>query len=358
MSQRMDRQRGMRLAIAGMLALGLLGLAAGLTWNQARQAWQPEVSGPVLPDWPQAVREAAEIEIDSAEDHFTLRRSESGWIMPSRDGHPVVAGRLAELDAFLAGLDYAGARTADPAKHARLGLGGRGEEGEATRVTVRDASGAVRVDILLGRETETGIYVRFPGRNRTYAARPAETAASLPPIAEAGHWLDLDFLELGANAIAVSTIVPEAGPAYRLERPSPSVRSFALRQPGGWTLITAAAGNGPASALARVRFRDVRAASRLEGEVVARHIAETFDGVRVNLDVLALGETRWAVLQAEALTDDARDATGAINAAADGWAFLLSDLTLDRLIRPLDQIADPRRETETDAAEPDNPPRQ
>ena len=74
--------------------------------------------------------------------------------------------------------------------------------------------------------------------------------------------------------------------------------------------------------------------------------------------MLALGETRWAVLQADALTDDARDAAGAINAAADGWAFLLSDLTLDRLIRPLDQIADPRRETETDAAEPDNPPRQ
>ena len=102
--------------------------------------------------------------------------------------------RTAWPDAFLAGLDYTGARTADPAKHARLGLGGRGEEGEATRVTVRDASGAVRVDILIGRETETGIYVRFPGRNRTYAARPGETAASLPPIAEAAHWLDLDFL--------------------------------------------------------------------------------------------------------------------------------------------------------------------
>lgn len=94
--------------------------------------------------------------------------------------------------------------------------------------------------------------------------------------------------------------------------------------------------------LARVRFRDVRAAGRLGGERVARHVADTFGGVRVSLDVLALGETRWAVIEAEALTDDAEAGAAAINAAAQGWAYRLSDLTLDRLIRPLDEFADPR----------------
>jgi len=349
MSRPMDRQRFNRLSLTGALAAALLAVALLLTWQEARQAWQPDVSGPVLPDWSAAVDAAAEIEIDSLDDHFTLARGETGWVMPSRDNHPVRGERLAELDAFLAGLDYAGARTADPDKHASLGLAARGEAGVATRVTVRDETGEVRADILLGRESESGIYVRFPGRNRTYLAGAAETERSLPDIAAAGDWLDLDFLALGANAVARSTIVPETGAAYRLERPSPSVRNFALREPGGWTLITAAAGNGPASALSRVRFRDVRAAARLEGEVVARHIAETFGGVRVRLDVLALGETRWAVLEADAVTDDARAGADAINRAAQGWAFLLSDLTLDRMIRPLDQIADPRAETDADA---------
>lgn len=349
MSRPMDRQRFNRLSLAGALAAVMLVAALLLTWQEARQAWQPDVSGPVLADWSAAVDAAAEIEIDSADDHFTLARGETGWVMPSRDNHPVRGERLAELDAFLASLDHAGARTADPDKHASLGLAARGEEGVATRVTVRDGQGEVLTDILLGRESETGIYVRFPGRNRTYLARAGETRESLPDIAAAGDWLDLDFLALGANAVARSWIAPETGPAYRLERPSPSVRNFALREPGGWTLITAAAGNGPASALARVRFRDVRAAARLEGEVVARHIAETFGGVRVRLDVLALGETRWAVLEAGAVTDDARAEAEAINRAAQGWAFLLSDLTLDRMIRPLDQIADPRAETDADA---------
>lgn len=271
MSQPMDRQRLQRLTLTGALAVVTLLVALLLTWNEARQAWQPDVSGPVLPGWSDAVERAARIEIDSPAERFALERGEGGWVMPSRDGYPVLPERLAELDAWLAGLDYVGARTADPDKHARLGLADSGEEGAATRVTVRDGAGGVLADILLGRPGASGLYVRFPGRNRTYAVRAGETGGAMPPIATAGNWLDLDFLELGANAIAQARIRPERGPAYRLERPSPSVRNFALREPAGWTLITAAAGNGPASVLARVRFRDVRAAGRLGGERVARH---------------------------------------------------------------------------------------
>lgn len=353
MSRPMDRQRRIRLAIAGTAALAALALAVGLMWMEARQTWQPEVAGPVLPEWSSAVEAAREIEIDSTGDRFVLERSDEGWIMPSRDGYPVRSERLAELDAYLAALDYAGARTADPDKHARLGLAAGGGEGAATRIVVRDAGGEERTDILLGREADGLIYLRFPGRNRTYAARPGETSSGLPPIAEAQDWLDLDFLELGASEIARTAIEPETGPAYLLERPSPTVRNFALRSPTGWRPITAAAGNGPASALARVRFRDVRDAGRLDGEIVARHTAETFSGLRVNIQVLALGETRWALVEASALTDDARPAAEALNARVEGWAWLLSDLTLDRLIRPLAEIADPRPEPEP---EPEDAP--
>ncbi|WP_300542573.1 DUF4340 domain-containing protein [Maricaulis sp.] len=348
MSRPMDRQRMHHLAIAAGAAALALVLALALTWFQARQVWQPDVSGPVLPNWPEAVSRAAAIEIDSAGDHFRLQRTAAGWAMPSRDDHPVQTGRLAELDTYLARLTYAGARTSDPDKHARLGLAAGGEDA-GTRVTVTGSDGTVLADIVLGREREGQIYVRFPGRDRTYAAEPGETAAALPEIADAADWLDLDFLELGQNAIARTVITPETGPSYVLERASPSIRNFALREPAGWRPITAAAGNGPASALARVRFRDVRAAQRLNGEVVAHHSAETFGGLRVSVDVMALADTRWAVISATALSDDAQADAETLNVAAEGWAFLLSDLTLDRLIRPLDQIADPRPEDRDDA---------
>ena len=344
MSRIMDMRRARRLALAGGLALASLLAAVGMTWLDIRQAWTPDVSGPVLPDWGVSVASAREIRIDSGADRFVLERQDDGWVMPSRDGYPVRDDRLAELDAFLAALDYVGARTADPDKHARLGLASGNGEGSATRVTVRDETGEVTADILLGRQAEDIVYVRFPGRNRTYAARSGETTPAMPDIAEAQDWLELDFLELGGNDIALATIQPETGPAYRLERASPSIRNFALRDPAGWRPITAAAGNGPANALARVRFRDVRAASRLGGEVVARHVAETFGGLQVELDVRALAETRWATVRVRALTDDAEDAAATLGERVNGWAYLVSDLTLDRMIRPLDQIADPRPE--------------
>ena len=341
MSRPMNTARRRQLTLVAGAAFIMLVLALGASWQDARRNWQPAVEGPVLPDWPQAVASAQSIEIDSAEDHFTLQRTETGWVMPERDGHPVRSARLAELDAFLSGLEYAGARTTDPDKHARLGLAADGAEGVGTRVTVRDLDGAVTADIILGDMRQGRAYVRFPQRNRSWAARPGETASERPAIETAQDWLDLDFLALGSNEIARADIAPEQGPAYRLERAARSTRNFALRQPAGWRPITAAAGNGPASVLSRVRFRDVRRADRIAGEVIARHTAQTFTGLQVTLEIIALGETRWARLEASALTDDAQAEAAAINAAAEGWAFLLSDLTLDRLVRPLDQIADP-----------------
>lgn len=352
MSQRMDRQRLRQLGLFGALAAILL-VAAGLSLaGEARRGWQPEVSGPVLPEWTQTVANAREIEITGPADHFVLQRGEAGWVMPSRDDHPVIPERLAELDAFLADLSFAGARTADPAKHARLELLDGPGENAATRITVRDSVGTVLTDVMIGASRNGFVYLRFPDRSRTYAARLTDPGATIPDIALADNWLELDFIALDASDIARTTISPERGPGYVLERAGRSARNFSLREPGGWRPITAGAGNGPAAALVRMRFRDVRRADRLRGEQVGRHVEETFSGLRLTLDILALGETRWTVITAEALTDGSREAAEAINARVDGWAFLLSDLSLDRLLRPLDEIAD--FVGAADAPEPDN----
>ena len=126
MSQPMDRQRLRRLGLTGGAALILFVLAVTAGWMQASRGWTPDVSGPVLPEWGQSVGLAQSIRIDSATDEFELERTEQGWVMPSRDNYPVRPDQLAQLDRLLAGLTYAGARTADPDKHARLGLAAGG----------------------------------------------------------------------------------------------------------------------------------------------------------------------------------------------------------------------------------------
>jgi len=337
------RRRNHLLIVGGLAALTLLS-ALGLSVMEASRGWAPVVTGPVLADWALAADQANTIEVVNAEDHFSLVRDGARWVMPERDSYPVRPEQVAGLDELLSGLVYLGARTADPDKHARLGLAEPGLDGGGVRITVRDAEGAVLADWIFGEVRGGALYLRHPDEDRTYAARVPEGTDAALLSRPADQWLDLDFIELGRSAIARVTIQPEDGRTYVLERPASVTRNFALRSPAGWQPITAGAGNGPAAVLARLRFRDVRRIDRLTGAVVGYHEAETFEGLRIRIDVIAQGETRWARVTASALTDDALENARALQARTEGWAYLLSDLSLDRLMRPLSEIADPREE--------------
>ncbi|WP_304074189.1 DUF4340 domain-containing protein [Maricaulis maris] len=343
MSQVANARRRAQLVAVATAAAVLSAAAVVTAILDARAVWRPEVSGPVLPDWSRAVASAQEIEI-VGESRATLVRADGVWQMPSRDGYPVRPESLAALDAYLASLVFEGARTANPDRLGRLGLAAPGDAQGGTLIAVRDQAGDTLAEIILGDARDTLVYVRQPDRSRAYAARSGDRAAPAVDLLPADAWLDLDFLALGASDIARVDIQPETGPAYRLVRAATTSRNFALRQPAGWQPITAAAGNGPATTLGRLRFRDVRAADRLGGSFVAHHTADTFAGLRVRIDVKALGETRWALITASALTDDAEGQAIALNARTEGWAYLMSDLTIDRLIRPLERIADPGTE--------------
>lgn len=346
MNRPMDRNRWRQLVVVGGAAL-LVTLAAIIQIAvQGQQSSRPENDGPVLAAWAEQSVNAARITIETADESFVIERRDDGWVMPSRDDHPVRAERIAALDLMLAGLSYGGARTRDLAKHDRLGLGAPQTGGNGMRVTIAAQDGGDLADLIIGRQAGARVYIRRANEDQTFAVRLGEGVTALPAIRSADDWLELDFLALDRAAIAWAEIQPETGPAYRLERAARASRNFALRRPSGWRPITAGAGNGPAAALGRLRFRDVRRADRLSGEVVARHTAETFAGLRVSLNVVAQGETRWAIIQASAVTDDAQADATRLSARVDGWAYLLSDLSLDRLLRPLDQIADPREDTE------------
>ena len=337
-----EARRARHMIIAVAAAVIALGLGVFAMLQDAGRDAAPSADGPVLPNWSDSVGQVAEIEIRSAGERFIIARSEAGWALPSRGGHPVDAERLAALDAFLGALTYAGARTNNPDRHARLGLRDPDAGGRAVRVTARNTAGDVLADLLIGDSDGRDVFVRRPGDDQSWAARPRGDIGGPPDIAAPTDWLILDFLAL--ETIARTRITPERGPAYLLERPAAQSRNFALREPGGWTPITAGAANGPGGGLSRVRFRDVRPAADMSGPVVSSHEAETFSGLRVTLSVFADGDARWAIIEADALTDDARRQADALSAQASGWAYLLSDLSVDRLLRPLDEIADPRSE--------------
>ena len=341
MSRPMDKKRVQQLTWVGSLAVVTLIISVSLSLWRDQSVWQSDVSGPVMTQWANTVSSTTQIEIWSAQDHFTIERGDTGWFMPSRDGYRVRAERIAELDALLGALEYEGARTSDAEKHARLGLADYGSDGAGTRLLLTNASGEALADIILGEMRNGYLYVRLPGEDLTYATQTGNIV-SLPLIQTADAWLELDFIALGRTDMARTQITPETGPAYILERPGQSARNFSLRQPSGWRPITAGAGNGPGAALSRIRFRDVRRADRLNGEIIANHTAQTFAGLQISLNIIAQGDTRWAVIEVSALTDGSAEIAAQMDEITSGWAYLLSESSVDRLLRPLDQIADPR----------------
>lgn len=314
-----------------LFAIGLAGFLVGQSGETL-----PERSGAVLPRLAEEPGAVYTIEITTKEDRFVLQEDgEQGWILLGRGGYPADADLAARLIARLSALEYAGPRTADPGRHALLGLGAPEAGGDATEIVLRDFEGGMLGEVLIGsRRGERGIYVRLPGDDRAWAVDGV-----LPAIGTPQDWMNLDFLALGPDSMARAYVVPVEGPPYFLERPGMSQRNFVLRAPSGWRLITSGAGNGTGTVLGRLRFRDVRAA-RFEDRPVARYEAETFTGLRLEIAVHDAGGGRWAVIRAIALTDDAMADALALNEHADQRAFLLSDLTETRMIRPLHEIAE------------------
>ncbi len=329
-----QRRRLEAVILAGVAAI-LFSIGLSGLWVGKGDDTLPERSGPVLPRLADDPGDVYTIEITTKQDRFVLQEDgERSWALLGRGSYPADADLATRLIARLAALEYDSARTSVVSRHGLLGLGDPENGGDGTRIVLRDFDGALLGDVIIGnRWGERGTYVRLPHDDQSWAANGV-----LPAMAALQDWLNLDFLALGPETIARAYVVPESGPPYFLERPGISERNFVLRAPTGWRLVSPGAGNGTATVLGRVRFRDVRAA-RFEERPIARYETETFSGLRLEVEIHEVDNARWAVIRAIALTDDAMGDALAINEQVDLRAFQISDLTEDRMIRPLSDIA-------------------
>lgn len=324
-------------AIAAMAAaLVLFSMGAAAVWRDAALGARPDASGPVIEGWRASAADAARIEIETASETFALVREEDGWVMPSRGGYPVRAERIAELDAALEALSYERAMTRDPDKFSRLGLGAPDQGGDGVRLVVKAADGRTLAALMVGDAREAGgVYLRPGDERRAYAAE-----GDLPALGDPGRWLGLEFWDIDPSAVARARVRPETGPAYFVQRAGVAQRNYDLMEPAGWSLVTGGAANGVAVAGARLRFRDVKPADTVEGAFVARHSGVTFSGLGYQFDFVAEGESRWALIEVEALADDASERAERLRRLTEGWAFRVSDDAYERLTRPLDQLAE------------------
>ncbi|WP_420430436.1 DUF4340 domain-containing protein [Hyphobacterium sp.] len=332
MSVPLSRRRQALISLGGGIFLLFSGLLAVFWQTDPGVGLPPGTLTPRLPDDPALV---FEIEIEDSDESVLLRRTLEGWALVSNEGFPADAALAGRLIAALAALEPMGERTHLTERYEALGLGDPATGGDGTRIVMRDTNQGVLADLVIGRQRADGqLYVRHAASPESWLVR-----GYIPEISSAAHWMELDFLALGRSAIREACILPESGPGYCLRRPSLSSERFDIVSPAGYRLVSPGAGDGVATTLARVRFRDVRPAREIRGPRDAEHRITTVNGLELTVSVFERDGEYWAKLVAIAQSDAARDAAVAINERADGWAFRLSDLTVDRLIRPLPGLA-------------------
>ncbi len=278
------------MTFRGLLILGalaLLAIGAGL-WLADRRTASPPTSVDTLlyPSLKADLDSITAVRIHTAGDKraVELLRSEGGWTVTERSGHPADLARLRELLQTLARARILEEKTSDPGRYATLGV---------ADVSADDAGGS-RVDLAIpAGELNVIVGKRGAGTDSTYVRRAGETQSWLVDVgldvpATPDAWLRKDILDVSADRVQSATITLRGAKGAKAWSASKSARGDAdfsvAGLPRGKELSSPSAANSLATALAGLTLTDVRSAADFgPGEPAATAMFRTFDGLLVDL---------------------------------------------------------------------------
>jgi len=274
---------------------------------------------PVFSDMTRQMQSVDAYQIRLADQTYHLKRAGSAWIMPEANNYRVRPDRMSEFEQGLETLSFSDRRTADPARHALIGLGDPGQGGNGVLITALDKEGKALQSAILGWRDEQ-LYVRRADRDQTYRA-----SGRLPPLFNRQAWLDFDLFRLDGAAISSVRLSDAQGGMLYFSRstgqtgqgfrPAPPNQTAQIRN----RLAVASAG----LALTRFAPLDAKPVEDLLTQPVAQHVTETFDGLEIILQAYSEADGQWVTLRAVEAGEGARRARS-INSRSQGWAYRLS----------------------------------
>ena len=246
-------------------------------------------------------------------------------------GYPAKTDAVRSVATGLALLTIEEAKTSDPARHKDLELAAPGAgEGAGERITLKDASGKVIADVILGKRdytvggTRGGQYVRLADSDQAYLVRGAVEA----PSNRAG-WFDARLAEFGEDAIqrvtlgtgeATQITIEKEGEAHVLKT-VPEGRQADPQQVRRVVRI-----------FTPLTFTDVRKATGDTAPAGPVLTAVTRDGLTVRvqaLDAKRSEEANWFRVTATTEGEAAKAGAEAISKASSGFDFELAGGDVD-----------------------------
>lgn len=348
-----------------MLAAALV--LAGLGWHLAsdeRADWQREsvvdAGDAVLPDLAELEQRLRTIEFSDATQLRRVELDGETWTLADKDGYPAKQATVVGLFRAVGDLERVEAKTANPARHDRLGLIDPAQGGAARKVRFLDEAGEELAALLLG-ETYRGLanpalFVRAVNADQCWLVEGQVNTRTSD-----FDWLDRDLFALGSQRVARAVLqLPEG--SYAASRETPDSYEFALEElPLGQKAKSAFLVSAVARLADNFRFQDVARSESLDLAKVTDEstaVLTTFGGLILKVAASRLGsETSaevWVRLQASldesVVSEENRAELESelleLNRKFDAWRFRLEATPATAMFRPLSELIEADTEAE------------
>ena len=265
----------------------------------------------------------------------TIRRQADGWGIADRDDYPANLERIRGVLLAMAEARVVEPKTADPARHAILGVDNpTGELSKGTLVTA--AAGGQSFSLIFGNVSQgTYRYARIGGEAQSWLVdQNPEIPLSI------GEWLNADIIDIPSTRIQSVSITHPDGETIRADRAVDDGTDFIVADiPDDRELSYSTVANGLAGALNDLDLDDVRAA----GDDAATAVITEFltdDGLRITARTTSEDDVHWLTLAASSAGADPNEADE-LNDSLGGWQFRIADYKANLLTRRWEDILKP-----------------
>lgn len=319
--------------------------------------------GLLMPAYAAQPTALASIFVRSRDQSLTLTRRIDGWSIAERGDFAVKAARVQPFLEWLASARFGRSRTQDPKKHDQLALGDPYEDGLGTLIVLRDVTGKVLGEVVLGTRGDR-FFARLPDANQSFDVNSAATSHPeqfLTQTEERDHidlfsdWLDLSGIAIEPSRIFRLEIAPTGSEAYAIRavvaeqtNPDGTVQvqpvnppRFKLADPWSrFALWSPELATETALALSDWTPIDVIPANKIASAASGRRRLQTRDGLV--LDTFAYREDGkyWLRFEASALDPVRQAEADALNLRSAGWAYGARRAEWERFVPRLSDLAD------------------
>lgn len=277
------------------------------------------------------INDVASVSVRDNERTFTVERRDNGFF--DRDSrYPAKAEAFRDLVTGAATLAFEEAKTADPARHADLGLAEPGQGDKSGReITIRNAKGDTVAAFIVGNRDTTvggargGVYLRMPQQPQTWLAR-GEVRVPAPHTA----WFEINLINVGKDALARLELRDGGRDALTMVAPTKGADIALEGAPEGRAPDT-----GKVMRLSfmvdPVSFQDVRKPTKEPAPDARKLIVTGHNGLRITMTSVGDVAEGWVRIATEATTEESKAQAAELAPKIDGFEFKLSKNDSDML---------------------------